>query len=123
MSRTGAVRHRGGSVMTATDGRKPIVPDPDPAAACADAHCLGNYDFDDIARFARQRFVDGIQTMELLERASSRRELEEIALVSMLDVHDDVVRDLRLDCRHARTCKTTNCRARLKTLIEQELAR
>ena len=84
---------------------------------------MGNYDFENIARFAKQRFVDGAQTVALLERASSKREREEIALVSMLDVHDDVIRDMRLDCRHAGECKTTDCRARLKAMIEEELAR
>jgi len=100
-----------------------ILPEEDAGEACGNPRCMGNYDFNDISRFAKQRFVDGIQTMVLLERASSKREQEEIALVSMLDVHDDVVRDLRLDCRHAGECKTTDCRARLKTMIEAELAK
>lgn len=97
------------------------VPGDRSGADCDNAHCMGNYDFDNIAHFAKQRFVDGVQTVELLRRASSRREREEIALVAMLDVHDDTVHDLRLDCRHAGTCKTTDCRERLKTMIQDEL--
>ena len=110
--------------MAATERKRlALAPEGGSGAGCDHAHCMGNYDFDDIARFARQRFVDGVQTIELLQRASSRREREEIALVAMLEVHDDVVHDLRLDCRHAGTCKTTDCRDRLMTMIQEELTR
>ena len=104
-------------------GHLPIVGAQTASHQCDNQYCLGNYDFDEIARFATQRFVDGVQTMELLGRAQSQREQEEIALVAMLDVQDDVVQDMRLDCRHAGQCKTTNCRARLKILIEQQLGK
>jgi len=124
MSRRGAVSYRSVSGMAPTErGHLPVLPEDDADAVCDNPRCMGNYDFDDIARFAKQRFVDGVQTIALLEGASSTREREEIALVSMLDVHDDVIRDLRLDCRHAGECKTTDCRARLKTMIEEQLAK
>lgn len=110
--------------MTARERpRRGIVAGAGSDQGCENAHCLGNYDFDNIAHVAKQRFVDGKPTIELLRRASSRREREEIALVAMLDVHDDTVHDLRLDCRHAGTCKTTDCRARLMTMIQEELTR
>lgn len=89
---------------------------------CHNPRCLGNYDFEDIARFAKKRFVDGFDTIALLAQAKSTREKEEIALVCMLDVEEDVVKDLRLDCRHAARCKATDCRDRLKKLIEADLA-
>ena len=90
--------------------------------ACHNPGCLGNYDFDQIARFARKRFIEGHQTVELLAQATSQREREEIALVCMLDVADDQVRDLQLSCRHAGRCKVTSCRSRLKAMISAELA-
>jgi hypothetical protein len=90
--------------------------------ACRNPRCLGNYDFEDIARFAKKRFVEGFETVALLEQAKSEREREEIALVCLLDLEDDVIKDLRLDCRHADQCKATDCRDRLKKLIEQDLA-
>ena len=90
-------------------------------ASCENPHCMGHYDFASIARFATQRFVKGVQTVELLQRATSLREREEIALVAILDVRDDIVHDMRLDCSHADKCKTTDCRERLKVLIEDEL--
>lgn len=90
--------------------------------ACHNPGCLGNYDFDQIAFFARKRFVEGFQTVELLEQARSQREKEEIALVCMLDVEDDQVRDLQLSCRHTGRCKVTTCRSKLKKLIAAELA-
>lgn len=91
--------------------------------ACYRRGCLGNYDFDHIAFFARRRFVEGCSTITLLEMAESDREKEEIALVSMLDVADDKIRDLQLSCTHADRCKVTDCRDRLKIMIEKDLAR
>jgi hypothetical protein len=89
---------------------------------CGNPECLGNYDFDHIAHFAKKRFVEGLETVALLEQAKSQREKEEIALVCLLDVEDDVIRDMRLECRHAGQCKATDCRDRLKKLIERDLA-
>jgi len=88
---------------------------------CHNPGCLGNYDFERICFYARKRFVDGCDTIELLGQAKSDREKEEIALVSLLDVEDDVIRDLQLSCNHAGTCKVTNCRALLKAMIEEAL--
>jgi len=89
---------------------------------CQNPRCLGNYDFDNIARYARMRFIEGFDTITLLAQAQTRREKEEIALVGMLDVEDGIVRDMRLECVHAGHCKATECRDRLKLLIERDLA-
>lgn len=83
--------------------------------------CLGNYDFERIAYYARKRFVEGCDTVALIAAADSDRAREEIALVSLLDVHDDVIRDIELTCRYASTCKITDCRVRLRKLIEAQL--
>ena len=50
---------------------------------CHNLGCLGNYDFDHIAFFARKRFVEGCNTVTLLEQAESECEKEEIALVCL----------------------------------------
>jgi len=84
--------------------------------------CFGNYDFDRIAHFAKKRFVDGYSTVNLLQQAKTETEREEIALVCMLDVEDEFVLDVELDCRYADDCKVTNCRDKLRKLIESELA-
>ncbi|MFQ5643609.1 MAG: hypothetical protein ACE5FQ_07910 [Thiogranum sp.] len=89
---------------------------------CQHPDCLGHYDFDSIARFAKKRFVDGYTTLSLLERAESEREKEEIALVSLLDVEDDRIRDLELSCRYSGQCKVLDCRDRLKKMIQDELS-
>jgi hypothetical protein len=83
---------------------------------------MGNYDFDRIADFARKRFVEGHNTVTLLERAESEREKEEIALVCLLDVEDNKVRDLQLCCWRSGACKVTDCREKLKVMIEEELS-
>ena len=90
--------------------------------ACYNHGCLGHYDFDHIAWYARKRFIDGISTIDLMQQAQSTKEKEEIALVCLLDVEDDVLKDLKLNCRYAQTCEITNCRRMLKGMIEDTLA-
>ncbi len=84
--------------------------------------CPGYYDFDDIARFARKRFIEGYDTIDLMTNASTYREKEEIALVAMLDLDDETVADLKLDCRHADECKVTHCQSLLRKIINEDLA-
>ncbi len=88
---------------------------------CHNPGCMGNYDFDKIAHFAKMRFVEGRNTLSLLEQATTEREKQEIALVSLLDVEDDRIKDLHLSCVHADQCKVFNCRSKLKKMIQDEL--
>lgn len=83
--------------------------------------CFGSYDFDRITYFAKKRFVENNSTISLLSQARSETEREEIALVCMLDIDDEIVLDVKLDCRYADDCKVTNCRDKLRKLIEIEL--
>lgn len=83
--------------------------------------CLGRYNFEHIVRFAEMRYVEGYNTIDLMQQARSDTEREEVALVCMLDIKDDLVRNIQLNCRYARKCKVTNCRSILKRLIEAEL--
>jgi hypothetical protein len=83
--------------------------------------CFGHYNFDHIAHFAKLRFIDGYNTISLVQQARSDTEREEAALVCMLDVEDDLVLNVVLDCRYASDCKVTNCRDKLRKLIEAEL--
>jgi len=89
--------------------------------ACYVSGCLGNYNFDNIALFARKRFIEGCNTIDLMRNARTHREKEEIALVAMLDLNDRTVTDLKLDCNHAGTCKVTHCRNQLKKMINEGL--
>jgi hypothetical protein len=57
-----------------------------------------------------------------MEQAESEREKQEIALVSLLDVEDDRIQDLRLSCIYEGECKVIDCRNRIKKMIEEELA-
>lgn len=83
--------------------------------------CMGDYDFDKIAFFAKKRFVEGCNTVELMESAKTQREREEVALVSLLHVADDEIQKLELSCRYASQCKVLDCRERLITLITREI--
>lgn len=83
--------------------------------------CLGNYDFDKIALFAKKRFIDGYSTIELLLQAKTTREKEEIALVAMMDLDDATVEKLELSCQHSKQCRVTSCRSLIKKIIEDNL--
>ncbi len=88
---------------------------------CPNPRCMGNYNFDRIAFFAKKRFIEGYNTIELLEAAKSEQEKEEIALVSFLDIENGEFRDLQLCCKYAEQCKAIDCRDRLKKMLEEEL--
>jgi len=92
------------------------------ATTCYNPKCLGKYNFEHMAYYARKRFVEGFDTVALLQMANSQREKEEVALVCMLDVEEGVIRDLQLSCRHADACEVIDCRDRLRELIERDLA-
>ena len=91
--------------------------------SCQNPGCLGNYDFDHIVFFAKKRFVEGCNTIELLRAAKTEREKEEIVLVCLLHLEDETIRDLQLSCKYTRQCKTIDCRERLKLMIEEELGK
>lgn len=88
---------------------------------CSNPRCMGNYNFDHIAYFAKKRFVEGYKTMDLLGSAKTEREKEEIALVCLLHLEDDKIQDLKLCCKYAGQCKAINCRDRLKKMIAKEM--
>ncbi len=83
--------------------------------------CMGSYNFDNIALFARKRFIEGCNTIDLMAAAKTQREKEEIALVCMLHVADDKIQNLGLFCRHASKCKVMDCRERLINMIATEI--
>lgn len=83
--------------------------------------CIGHYDFEHIVYFAKLRFIDGYSTISLMQRARSEIEREEVAMVCMLDIEDELVLNIKLNCRYANDCKITDCRDRLRSLIEAEL--
>ena len=89
--------------------------------SCSNPECIGNYNFDKIAFYAIRRFVDGINTIELMETAKTDREKEEIALVCLLDINDDELMNLKLSCTYSGVCKTVDCRDKLKKMIDVEL--
>ena len=51
---------------------------------------LCELDFNHLIYFAYKRYIEGVQTIDLMQLANSDREREEIALVSLLDVQTDV---------------------------------
>ena len=88
---------------------------------CSNPRCMGNYNFEHIAFFAKKRFVEGCNTVELLGKAKTEREKEEIALVCLLHLEDDKIKDFKLCCKYASQCKAIDCRKKLKKMITAEL--
>ncbi len=84
-------------------------------------YCIGNYDFEKIAHYAHKRFIEGNNIMELLSQTTSHRERQEISLVTGLSTTDKIVEDLKLACPYKEQCKVTNCRIRIKEMIENKL--
>jgi len=83
--------------------------------------CMGSYDFDNITTFARKRFIEGYNTIDLMEAAQTQREKDEIALVCMLHVANDKIQNIELSCIHASNCKDMDCRERLINMIATEI--
>ena len=82
---------------------------------------MGHYDFDHIVQFAKMRFIDGLSTINLLLQAQNEIEREEVALVCMLDIDDDTVANIELNCRYSQQCQVKDCRNTLRNLIEARL--
>ena len=87
---------------------------------CQCPGCIKQYDFDHIAFYARKRYVEGISTIVLLCGAKTDSEKTLIALVSLLDLDDDKISELKPYC--GRQCQRLmfDLRERLKLMIEQE---
>lgn len=85
------------------------------------AYCIGNYDFEKIALYARKRFIEGQNLVELIQQTQSHRERQEISLVANLSTTDSTVDSLQLACPHVEQCKVTNCHIRIKEIIENNL--
>ena len=89
------------------------------------SECIGNYNFDHIAYFAKRRFIYGYDTIvllaELIAAAKAEREKEEIALVSSLELEDGKIKDLQIRCRYDDQCITSDCIKKLKKMVVQQL--
>lgn len=90
--------------------------------SCENPRCLGNYDFERIAFIAIKRFVEGRDTIELLDSAKTELEKEEIVLVSLLHLDDDAMTNFNLCCDCQGECEALVCRKKLKKLINEKLA-
>ena len=88
---------------------------------CRIPGCVGDYDLEHIASIAKKRFIEGFDTITLMQEAKTQNEKEEVVLISMLKVEDDQIRELELCCPHEQNCKVLDCRKRLKALLEQQL--
>ena len=89
---------------------------------CQNDRYIGNYNFERMVANAKKRFVEGCNTIDLMEAATSDCEKEEIALVALLDVSDDDIQELQLFCKYSEPCKAIDYRDNLRKMIWEELA-
>ncbi|WP_210396149.1 hypothetical protein [Motiliproteus sediminis] len=87
---------------------------------CFNSECLGNSDFERIARHARRRFVEGIDTVTLMQGASSERERREIALAALLDLDEATIAGIELFACDSLQCRAREYRQRLRRLLSLE---
>jgi len=88
---------------------------------CQKTGCLRQCSYEQLAYYARKRYVDGIGTIELLRNARSDEDKSLIALASMLDLDDDRIRELKPYC--SRECQSLmfEMRDRLRAMVEDSL--
>ena len=85
------------------------------------SECIGNYDFDNIARYAYRHFIEGLSLIEIFQKTKSARQRQEASLVSFMDYRDNKIKNLELTCQYKEQCKTTNCQQIIKARIEEYL--
>ncbi|WP_421868110.1 hypothetical protein [Motiliproteus sp.] len=80
-------------------------------------NCVCNSDLDRIAFYARRRFLEGIDTITLMEQASNEQEKREIAYAALLDLDDDSIRRLNLLACDNSGCKADSYRRELQQML------
>ena len=88
---------------------------------CFENTCFSKYSLDRLVMYAKRRFIEGIQTVDLLKTANSELEKEEIMLIALLDVEDKEIHELVLECTEDDSRHVLNCRDILKSLIKNKL--
>lgn len=86
--------------------------------SCNNPGCQGSYDFERVAIMAKKRFIDGIDTITLMQQAKSEQEKQEIVLIALLNVEEQQIKQIQLACPYELSCHVLDCRQRLKTLLQ-----
>ncbi|MFW2371651.1 MAG: hypothetical protein ACN4GM_00905 [Gammaproteobacteria bacterium] len=84
------------------------------------SNCLHDLDFEHLAYYAHQHYIEGVQTIELMEKANSEKEKEEIALVALLDVQTNVSIELSHHQPHENVGHLTDLKRVLQQYIQGE---
>ena len=85
--------------------------------SCKTPGCQGSYDFEHVALMAKKRFIEGIDTITLMQQAKTEREKEEIVLIALLNVEDEQIKQIQITCPHQLSCHVVDCQQRLKLLL------
>jgi hypothetical protein len=88
---------------------------------CQNTGCIRQYRFEDIAFYARKRYVEGIATIELMRNAKSDHERSLVALASLLDLDDARIRELMPYCGRKCQARLFELRDQLRVMIVKAL--
>jgi hypothetical protein len=88
---------------------------------CKNPGCAKYFDFEQIAYYARKRYVEGISTIALLCNAKSEHEKVLIVLASLPDFDDESIRGLKPYCRDECQCEMLQLRDRLNEMLRSEV--
>lgn len=83
--------------------------------------CFCEYDLDDLIDVGYKRYVKNIPTVELMEKAISEKEKDEICLISMLDIDEDNLAEVMGDLIVDEKCHILSCRRLLRKQIGKKL--
>jgi len=80
--------------------------------------CFCRYRVDELAALAKTKFIEHHSTIEMMENAGSDKERAEVAIISLFDVDDAILREVMEGKLEDEDCNVVSCRRMLKRQIE-----
>lgn len=80
--------------------------------------CFCRYRVDELAAFAKTKFIEHRSTIDMMENAGSDKERAEVAIISLFDVDDATLREVMEGKLEDVDCNVVSCRRMLKRQIE-----
>lgn len=82
------------------------------------SHCFCRYDVRDLMALARQKFIMGKTTVDLMRDAHTDEERSRVAILSLLDLSDQQVTTILGDKTEGPNCHILSCRDMLRHQLE-----
>ena len=85
------------------------------------AFCFCKYDIDELIHIGRKKYLEKIPTVELMKEATSRKEKDEVCVISMLDIDDEKLEEVMANKVTDKKCNVISCRQMLREQIKKKL--